>query len=342
MNTLPSLISWIGHGAACLEPPGVFTDATCFLFGVRASAAAMQHLADTLLAPVASGTVRYEPLADFALVTFLDEAQCTSGKEPIGWLPGRECAIWVPLLEKTVKKPILGDRLVLWAPYIFIDYAIGMATGREIWGWPKVIAKITLPRDVPNQPPNFECTTTLFRTLTPQTRGECSPLFTVTGTSLLAPATPDWPTGRDAVLRLLSHLLGETAELAISLLNTEPVVPAIVLKQFADSETPTQACYQAIVNSPCRFTRFDGAGPLFDKFTLTINTFASHAIVADIFGGSPGINNTLVPVEAAAWAKFDFQAPAGGVIADSARATNPVSAFGAFWGRLLGSMGSGK
>ncbi|MGH6993366.1 MAG: hypothetical protein ACREEH_08530, partial [Caulobacteraceae bacterium] len=121
-------ISWLGHGAADLAPPGVFTDARANLFAFSASRAAMQALADALLNPAGLGEVRYEVPLGLALASFMDIARCTSASEIMGWLPGRECALFVPLIETHPGHPF-KTRFVLWAPYIFISYTIGMVTG---------------------------------------------------------------------------------------------------------------------------------------------------------------------------------------------------------------------
>jgi len=57
--THPPFISWLGHGAAELAPPGVFTDAKAHLFGFDADTEAMQTLVDDLLNPAGAGAVRY-------------------------------------------------------------------------------------------------------------------------------------------------------------------------------------------------------------------------------------------------------------------------------------------
>src|SRR5260221_8699068 len=96
---LPNYISWTGHGSSCAEPPGVFTGGLMHLFGIAADRTAMQVLADKYLNAVSGINVLYTPLVDAALITFLDIAKCTTPTEVIGWVPGRECALWIPLVE---------------------------------------------------------------------------------------------------------------------------------------------------------------------------------------------------------------------------------------------------
>ena len=149
MANIP-FISWIGHGAIDVAPPGVFTDATSAAFVIDASSTAMQALTDKLLNPAGGGKVGYKVAAGLAMFSFIDVAKCESGTDTVGWLPGRECAIWVPLFEMHEGNP-LKNRLVLWSPYIFINYAMGMVIGRETWGWAKVLGDITVASDNPDR-----------------------------------------------------------------------------------------------------------------------------------------------------------------------------------------------
>jgi hypothetical protein len=311
---MPSFISWIGHGAASLAQPGVFTGANVHLFTFECDTAAMQRLADTFLNAVGGASVRYEAFVGRGLVTFMTIQRCTSGTDQIGWIPGRECALWVPLLEWKVGD--LLPRFVLWAPYVYIDYTIGMLTGRDVWGWPKVLADICVASDQPSDPASFTCKTLMFDPMAPGTRATVGPLFSVTSASVAQNLPSQWKTGREAARALISQLLGElTAEVAQFLIGGI-TLPAIAMKQLRDSAVANKACYQAIVDSPAQITRFAGGGMLPARdYALTITTCDSHRIVYDFLGIMPTTPTTALPVQWAAWAVFDFMALGGDTIA---------------------------
>lgn len=300
-------ISWIGHGAASLAPPGVFTDAKTNVFAVEADIAAMQTLVDTLLNPAAGSAVRYEAVLPVAMFSFMDIARCTSGTDIVGWLPGRECAIWVPLVEKHADP--LHDRLVFWSPYIFISYTIGMLTGREAWGWPKVLGEIAVASDTPADP-QFSCTTMLFPKLAADTRGEHGVLYRISSNTPVHPA-PWWESAAHALEGMIGGFLGGVAQDLMKAFRLQPRVPSVVLKQFRAAGAPVTACFQAIVDSPIEITRFGGAGPLAGAFTVEITTCASHTIIKDLLGRAPDPGSTKLPVKFAAWATIDFQALTG-------------------------------
>ncbi len=304
-------ISWLRHGAASLAPPGVFTDAKAHVFCVEASTQALQNLVDTLLTPAAAGSVRYQVPLPVAVFSFMDIARCTSGADVVGWLPGREAAIWAPLLE--YRSGELLPRLVFWAPYVFIDYTIGMVTGREVWGWPKVGAKIRVAGDAPGVT-DFSCKTTFFRTLSTNTQGEHDVLYCAAQTQSAGPPTSVWPSAAQAAEGLITGLLGGLGAEVLRALRLQPTIDCIVLKQFRASDVPDEACYQAIVNSPIKVTSFAGGGPIWDRFVVKITTCESHGIVNDLLGVAPGGASTTLPVTFAAWATFDFEALSGSEI----------------------------
>jgi hypothetical protein len=302
-------ISWIGHGAASLAPAAEFSGAKGWIFVIDADRKAIQRLADTLLNPAGNGVVTYDALLPVAMLSFLDIARSTSATDALGWLPGRECAIWVPLIERRPGS-LFGARLVFWSPYIFINYTIGMVTGREVWGWPKVGARIGVPGDAPGSS-EFFCTTTIFRTFSPGIQGEDAVLYRVLEeTSGLAPPPP-WRTKADVAAGLTANLLGGVTSDLLHALQWRPTIPCIQLKQFRSSADPTKACFQAIVESPVALTTFTGGGLLTGQYFVEVTTCDSHKIISDLLGRAPNPVKTTLPVRIGAWLSGDFKALSG-------------------------------
>jgi hypothetical protein len=312
--------SWIGHGATCPTPPVTFSNVHANAFGVEASRQAIQALVDALLTPATEGMVEYRCPVGAALITFNDVEHSASKVDQIGWMPAREAAIWVLLIEER-KAPFPGIRPVLWAPYIFIDIDLGLVSGREIWGWPKAIARVAVATDTPSAPARFAVQTNIFRTFDPNLRGEVANLISVTGTRPLPVGNPTWQTGTEVMSALVGQFLNDLDEGLsdldkglLRLLHLEPILPAIALKQFRETIDPMTVCFRALVNAPCRFTGFRGGQPLNDDFTVTIETCASHAIVKDLLGKEPQAGSTGIPVKWAAMLNFDFDAENGSTI----------------------------
>jgi len=317
---LPPYISWTGHGSSCGEPPGVFTGATMHLFGLAAHQATMQALVDRFLTPVTGPGIAYTAFVGQSLLTLVDIEKGTTAAEAVGWLPGQECALWIPLIETTLptfSHPIPKLRLVMWSPYVFISYAIGMVTGREVWGWSKALAAIGFP-DLGSATPTFTVDTVVFRELDATKPGADVTLLTVTGDGVLATFST-WPTLKEAAEAIIDQLTG--GFLPPGVVNPFAAgaeFPAIALKQFRDSVAPDRACYQAVVNSPVHIKNFGGGGLHGANFDLTIETCASHPIAHRFLGlPQPAGSSVDVPIEWAAWVKFDFDAVPGSVIAST-------------------------
>ena len=155
-------------------PPDAFADAIISAFVIDADRKAIQTLADNLLNPAGKGTLRYESVLPIAMLSFLDSARSTSLADRLGWVPGRECAIWVPLVERRPGSAF-GARVVFWSPYIFVTYAIGLVTGREVWGWPKP-PRVSASRPIPRAMTSSSAPrpSSGRSTLTPRARTPCS------------------------------------------------------------------------------------------------------------------------------------------------------------------------
>ncbi len=305
MTSIP-YISWLGHGAIDIAPPGVFTDAKASAFVIDADKDAMQSLTDKLLNAASDGSVTYEVAAHHAMFSFVDVAQSTSGTENVGWLPGREAAIWIPLIERH-KGHILKTRVILWAPYIFINYAMGMVIGRETWGWAKVLGDLEVASDNPANP-QFCTTTTYFPTMAKETQGVTAPLYRIAaGSNEPEDAAQTWHSGNDAKDAIMARLLGGVLPDAKELFNFDPHVPSVALKQFREPGDTNSACYQAIVHTPIEVTGFHGGGFLKGDYSIEITTCESHQIVRDILGKEPDDGSTTVPVKFAFWSHIDFQ-----------------------------------
>lgn len=304
---MANYIDWTGHGAMAVAPPALFTGARAAAFAFRYDRDAARGLVDQLLTPAGGGNVTYRPLGGHAMVSFMHIARCSSPKRN-GWASGRECAVWLPLLEVRSGAP---PRPVIWAPYVCIDYAIGLATGREVWGWPKTYGRMLAPGEAGQ--PDYVCSTMIFRDTDRDDEGREEPLLTIMGAG--APvARPDLD--ESTAIRVLTELLLGGDLMAGELGGFGPTVPAIALKQFPDSARPTVACYQAIVNSPCRVTAFRAAGGFEGEPALLIANCKSHRIAADLLGKPVATSgHTAVPIVWSAWFEFDFEALAGSVIA---------------------------
>lgn len=315
-ETAKPFISWVGHGAVSLSPPARFSGVNAYAFLIEASRESMQGLVDTLLTPATGGQVVYTVLSPYCLVSFMAMEQCRSLADNVGWSPGQEAAWWIPLLETDLRTGRL--RPVFWSPYIFIDYQIGLLTGREVWGWSKAMGRMEIELPQTAQPWSMRCQTTLFRTLSPNTRAETGVLFHVQSKGAPTPQDSLDTAQASELNTLIEKLFTDAALPQLKADWSLGTLSAIALKQFRDPANPQLCCYRAIVNSPLTITPpLGGIGvacPI--DGTLTVRHFESHNIVED-FGlrsSTPGPDSTTVPLLAAFGLQCDFTVDDGSVI----------------------------
>ena len=310
---LPPYISSVGHGEQVMAPPGLVKKGRLYAFAVPADRGKLSAFARRYLAEPTSGAIDFAAVVPYVLCTYLRSDFLTSTSEQVGTISDRECALWIMLVEKP--RGLALPRIVFWMPYVVIDTSIGMATGREIWGFRKEIGPVTIP-SAEQDPARFVAQATLFRTLQTHTRGHVEPLIRVERDAPLGPLESTWETVEDIGLYFAERLLGDIGDWVSAvrrhsgvtgwLPSFQPTVNTVNLKQFRDAADPTRSCYQSIVSSPLQITKIHGGGPLLGDYWLRISRCESHQIVTDL--GLPG---EQTQVAFGAWLEVDMLALAG-------------------------------
>ena len=276
----------------------------------------MQAFAERFFDAPTNGEVRAEVLGPLALFVFFNVDKLSSPAQPMGWTPNKEFSLTIPLVLKFKDDPE-KIRLGLWAPYVIIDNARGMVTGRESWGWFKGYGSVKSPRDPDKDGINSSMKTMIFTTFDPNTEGKTEKLISVRSTSGSNPGMDriEAPRVRDNhMCREFLHLLSEGAEdpslfWQMVKMWAKHEIPAFNLKQIRAAEDPGKACYQAITTSPLKITRLEGMHRLPGKMEITITPCESHRIVEQL--GFPG---QTFPVYRALFTEMDYEATSGEVL----------------------------
>jgi hypothetical protein len=304
---------------ACVEAeqPGLIEGARVYCFGFEGERQALDAMTDRYLNAASGDGLTYRAVSPMVLATFLDAAKLTSTTTPYGWLRDRECALWT-LLAATYNKsgrPRI-ERLVWWMPWVWVDTAAAMMTGRGVWGFPKSIGTFQIPRNAGHEA-TWVASTQVFKTIDPSTEGGVEPLLTIRreDAGLLGDLESIWEDAAAAIQALagLIHEAGggvgipsldEVVDLAHHFLHRQ--VPLVNLKQFRDAADGTRACYQSLVEGPCTVKRLYGGGLLPGRFSASILPCESHPIVDEM-----GLGSANPPVRFAAWVHMDFVAENG-------------------------------
>jgi hypothetical protein len=308
-------------GSQTYPQPLNLQDCHLFSFVLEADATALRQICDTFLNDPVNGQVTYVPLASCALlmVAMIGKISCANlPPDRQFWLPETDIALWVPVLKgKTEGGLFVAESLQWFLPYVFVDNTWAVASGREIYGYPKAMSSFELPS--PEDPNRFRVDTLTVKTFGPEAQATWQRLIEV-----------DRVGSPGGLLRRTFHSLVEAGEdflraaIADRLLPipglglleelfefvVHGIMPMVFLKQFRDARIGTNACYQAVVEAPAHITKFRRAGEIAADYQVKIHNYTSHPIVADLglTGTVAAGTDTWSANALSAWyADFDFQ-----------------------------------
>ena len=268
------------------------------------------------------GETKYRPLGPFVMLGCADIAEIRSHHREDrkkGTMSERDVALWVPVVAGMDAPGLFLPRRVAWYPaYIFVDSAAPMATGREIYGFPKLSGRIDFG-DVEGRSNLVAVDALAIDRFSPAARAKEQRILTVRRKAdddrgaldrlwNAIENAVDGMTGGflDAAQALAADMSVETFTEAFRDFSSSQVVRMAFLKQFRDTVDPERACYQSVVEANAKVTAFRAGGPLPGPFEVKLERLDSHPIVSEL--GLPG--HTIEPVFAS-WVDFDFDVDTG-------------------------------
>jgi hypothetical protein len=227
-------------------------------------------------------------LANIQRVTSLDPSS-----RDLGFIPEVDICTWILCgAFKRVNGKLELDHLAWYVPYIWVTTADTMATGREVFGYPKAIGWAQLPQS-PEDPGPLWADGLVLPTFGPESEVVQRRLFDLArdpgGSVAEAPRTFGAGQKREAFEALATklHEAGEAdCDLRFFLTTFQELLgghlPMVFLKQFRDVTNPKGACYQAIVEANATINGFSGAGFLPGGWELQTYSYASVDIPAHL------------------------------------------------------------
>lgn len=258
-------------GEQSLIPPGNFADTRFFYFFLKADPKRLQALCDRYLGG------RYRAFGTVALA-FTHVSGLVSGEPERGKITYKDIAFWVPVWR---------EHLCLFPPFIFVDDAATMVTGREIFGLPKQMGQFKMPLRVEalaeTPPPEF----------TADVRGTLQPGGPVDWRRLVE--VRRHPTAGGKAGAFVGHIFDEIVKRFHDGPGASGLVPpkglstirSVGLKQLRDAKDPAVACYQSIVEADLETVEVHGGQPLGDEFEVTLMDVPSHPVASEL-GLAPG------------------------------------------------------
>jgi len=286
-------------GEQSLLPPGTFENTRFFYFVLPADEQRLRALCDKYFNVPSGGQLSYHPLG-VVLLAFTHVDRLTSAEPARGGITYKDIALWVPVWGGHARaKP-----LCLFPPFIFVDDASTMATGRELYGLPKQLGRFQMPLDLAAMnaaaAPQFRAE--VVGTLQPGGHNDWRTLLTVEKTAAGALGRFEQFVAKMDKLLLPAALQKFDVPAWLQHLTS---VSALGLKQIRDAAQPGKACYQAAVEAPLSMVQLTlPPSFFFDAFELTLMDVPSHPIAA-VLGLQPGVQRVPLAIHFAATMRMD-------------------------------------
>ncbi len=126
-----------------MAPPFAFSDVKMTVFPLQANLARLTQFCDGYLNQ-ADNIVQFKPFLPFVYLIILDYGRMSAAATKTGWVSQREVAFGVPLrwLEPNKSGEMEFKDFAFTTPFIFVDNELSLSTGREVYGWPKLLARL--------------------------------------------------------------------------------------------------------------------------------------------------------------------------------------------------------
>lgn len=285
----------------------------------------LRDFCDEILNAPNGGRMRFIVLGSKVLVTALRVKRMTSTHPHYvtkGTSPECDVAIWAPVLQTRAADGGLMLPKFFWQPlYVFVDSGPAMASGREVYGYPKVGSDIAWTETGGIMAP-VAVTALTIHPYNPATGAVRTKVLEIAAHGAAPKATSRARTEtavnafihnaiatETEIFGALSGLVGDAAALAgIELTLPSMGMPSIFLKQFRDAVDPEAACYQAYIDAAPKTRDVRDMGVIAGNFDLRLFHADSMAIAAKL--GMAAVN----PLSTGLWVDFDFELGPGRVV----------------------------
>lgn len=298
---LPAYVARSGEQE--LVPPCPLTSTQFYVFLLKGDQAKLQALLDRLFNVPTGGAVRYEAFWDHVALMFTHVDRLSSADASQGWAAYGDIALWVPFLDKTG-----GGGLVpvvkMYPAYMIVNNGSTMATGREVYGFPKEMGWFVEPQnpeyigDLAADVLGYDANSTVQEMIRNR-------IWTLQRGAASTPATPvgDFKSIINELEKLLRGVvtLGDELLIALNFLRDGFSLPALGLKQFRDIADPSKAVFQSIVEAPLGMKKFRSASILGTDYSFILEDLITHPVAADT-----GLKIGPQPVTFGFWLYADF------------------------------------
>ena len=316
MATRPSYI--YQGGSVMMHSPLQLKNAEMYGYFVRGDLAKLQATLDGTLNQVAGRRMRFKAISPYVLLTFTRVNHADSAvavDQNKGWITEIDIVTWIMVGAMDEEGELA--HIYYYPAHIFVDDAMALINGRELFGYPKYLCEYEIPA-AGAEPLRCAVSAKGFHPFSPETKIAMHPLLEVTATE---------KTGIDTPVHSLFDLIEEAIKLFLSIpdffnldaagwddiisLLRNPRIDQIFLKQFPDS-AGLKAVYQAILAAPATIEKIHGGSLLGYEYECVLHAFDSFPL-HETLGLQVGPQQAILPYKL----YFDFTAQPGEELIDN-------------------------
>ena len=305
-------------GSVMMHSPLQLKQSEMLGYFVRGDLAKLQATVNTTLNRVAGRQLSLKALSPYVMLTFTRVNHADSANpvdQAKGWITEVDIVTWIMVGEIDAKGKLAH---LYWYPcHIFVDDAMALINGRELFGYPKYLCDYEIP-EAGADPLRCALAAQGFHPFSPETKIALHPLLEVNATVQTAPHKPV-----NSFLELIEQAFRIFLSIPdffdmdaagwqdiLSLLRN-PRIDQIFLKQFPDS-AGVKAVYQALVAAPAEIERLHSARLLGHEYECTLHAFDSFPLDQTL-GLKLGVQAAILPFQVS----FDFTAMPGEELVDN-------------------------
>jgi hypothetical protein len=281
---------YVDYGAL-MTPPAPFTSMNTSLWGfwARADGERVAQLCDRVFAQPTAGAVRARPLSDYVMLTWGKIGKVVSQTPPYdqrGGVAEPQVAVWIPVALRDPGSR--HERFAMFVPYLWLSNPMSLATGRELFGYPKSGGRPEFPAD--SQGPQTWKLSVFGLDYSPGSIADWGhPLLEIVQEGSAEHAAEAElgslaDLARDAGRRLFDGS-GVTGDFELGESLIEDVVrdrlPNVFLKQMRSVQDGLLAAFQQVTQADYEVTKL-AARPVSLEHRLTVHQLDSHPVITEL------------------------------------------------------------
>lgn len=301
-----------------MHSPLQLKNAEMYGFFVKGDLAKLQATLDGTLNQVAGRRLRFKAISPYVLLTFTRVNHANSAvavDQAKGWITEIDIVTWIMVGAMDEEGELA--HIYYYPAHIFVDDAMALINGRELFGYPKYLCEYEIPA-ADADPLRCSVSAKGFHPFSPETKIAMHPLLEVNATQ---------KTGIEKPVDSLFDLIEQAIELFLSIpdffnldaagwddivsLLRNPRIDQIFLKQFPDS-AGLKAVYQAILAAPATIEKIHGGKLLGYEYECVLHAFDSFPL-HETLGLRLGAQQAILPYQL----NFDFTAQPGEELIDN-------------------------